>query len=447
LLSRRSFVALQHRNFRLIWIGLLVSFSGSMMQNAALLWHVSLLVSPERKGLALGLVGLVRVLPVIVFSLISGVVADAWDRRKLMLFTQTAAAVVSLALALLAFNGLSVAWPIYALAALGSAVGAFDLPARQALVPMLVPREHLPNAITLNTIMFQTASVVGPAIGGLLIATTSVGWAYLANAVSFAFVIAALLMMRQVPAREPSVGGSRDDVSLHAALEGLRFVFRSPLIRSTMLLDFFATFFSSATALLPIFAQDILQVGATGYGWLYAAPAVGAMVTSAAMVPLTERIRRRGPVLLWAVAGFGLATVVFGLSRSFWLTFFCLAMTGATDTVSMIIRNIVRQFETPDRLRGRMIGVNMVFFMGGPQLGELEAGVVANWLGATFSVVSGGIGCLIATGWVAATTPGLRHYGKTEGPPAPAKAPPPLPSPAIEGHETDSTAAAPTLQK
>ena len=447
MLSRRSFVALQHRNFRLIWIGLLVSFSGSMMQNAALLWHVSLLVSPERKGLALGLVGLVRVLPVIVFSLISGVVADAWDRRKLMLFTQTAAAVVSLALALLAFNGLSVAWPIYALAALGSAVGAFDLPARQALVPMLVPREHLPNAITLNTIMFQTASVVGPAIGGLLIATTSVGWAYLANAVSFAFVIAALLMMRHVPAREPSVGGSRDDVSLHAALEGLRFVFRSPLIRSTMLLDFFATFFSSATALLPIFAQDILQVGATGYGWLYAAPAVGAMVTSAAMVPLTERMRRRGPVLLWAVAGFGLATVVFGLSRSFWLTFFCLAMTGATDTVSMIIRNIVRQFETPDRLRGRMIGVNMVFFMGGPQLGELEAGVVANWLGATFSVVSGGIGCLIATGWVAATTPGLRHYGKTEGPPAHAQAPPPLPSPAIEGHETDSTAAAPTLQK
>jgi len=418
-----------------------------MMQNAALLWHVSLLVSPERKGLALGLVGLVRVLPVIVFSLVSGVVADAWDRRKLMLFTQTAAAVVSLALALLAFNGLSVAWPIYALAALGSAVGAFDLPARQALVPMLVPREHLPNAITLNTIMFQTASVVGPAIGGLLIATTSVGWAYLANAVSFAFVIAALLMMRHVPAREPSVGGSRDDVSLHAALEGLRFVFRSPLIRSTMLLDFFATFFSSATALLPIFAQDILQVGAKGYGWLYAAPAVGAMVTSAAMVPLTERIRRRGPVLLWAVAGFGLATVVFGLSRSFWLTFVCLAMTGATDTVSMIIRNIVRQFETPDRLRGRMIGVNMVFFMGGPQLGELEAGVVANWLGATFSVVSGGIGCLIATGWVAATTPGLRHYGKTEGPPAPAQAPPPLPSPAIEGHETDSTAAAPTVQK
>ncbi len=447
MISRRSFVALQHRNFRLIWIGLLVSFSGSMMQNAALLWHVSLLVSPERKGLALGLVGLVRVVPVIVFSLISGVVADAWDRRKLMLFTQTAAAVVSLVLATLAFNALRVAWPIYALAAMGSAVGAFDLPARQALVPMLVPREHLPNAITLNTIMFQTASVVGPAIGGVLIGTTGVGWAYLANAISFACVIVALLMMRDVPAVERAAGGSKDDVSLHAALEGLRFVFRSPLIRSTMLLDFFATFFSSATALLPIFAQDILRIGAQGYGWLYAAPAAGAMVTSALMVPLTDRIDRRGPVLLWAVAGYGLATVVFGLSRSFWLTFFCLAMTGATDTVSMIIRNIVRQFETPDRLRGRMIGVNMVFFQGGPQLGELEAGAVANWFGAPFSVVSGGIGCLIAVGWIAAATPMLRHYGRTEGPPAPALAPPPLPAPAIEGHETDSTAAAPIVQK
>ncbi len=177
-----------------------------------------------------------------------------------------------------------------------------------------------------------------------------------------------------------------------------------------MLLDFFATFFSSASALLPIFAQDVLRVGARGYGWLYAAPAVGAVLMSAVMIPLTSRIKRRGPVLLWAIGGYGLATAVFGISRWFWLTFFCLAMTGAMDTISMIIRNIVRQLETPDRLRGRMIGVNMVFFQGGPQLGELEAGFVANWLGPVVSVVSGGVGCLIATAWVAATTPALRHY-------------------------------------
>ena len=413
MFSRASFVALSHRNFRLIWIGLLVSFTGSMMQSAALLWHVSLLVSPEKRGLALGLVGLVRVVPVIILSMVSGVVADAWDRRTLMLFTQTGSAVVALALAWLTFRGVSVVWPIYALAALSSAVGAFDLPARQALLPTLVPREHLPNAISLNTTMMQTASVAGPALGGLVIAASSVGWAYVVNAISFGFVILALVAMRNVPVREPSAAGQRDDVSLHAALEGLRFVFRSPLIRSTMLLDFFATFFSSATALLPIYAQDILHVGAEGYGWLYAAPAAGALVTSAALVPLAEHIERRGVTLLWAVAGYGVATVVFGLSRSFWMTFICLMLIGATDTVSMVIRNIIRQLETPNRLRGRMSGVNMVFFMGGPQLGEFEAGAVANWLGATVSVVSGGVGCLIATAWVALTTPALRRYVRT----------------------------------
>jgi MFS family permease len=409
--SRDSFVALRHRNYRLIWIGLLASMSGSTMQNAALLWHVSLLVPPERKGLALGMVGLVKVVPIIFFSIVSGVVADAWNRRRLMLFTQAGSAVVAGGLALLAYSGSTTVWPIYALAALSAAVSTFDLPARQALVPMLVPREHLPNAISLNTIMFQTASVVGPALGGVLIAASGVTWAYVINALSFGFVIIALVMMRDVPEREPSQDGSRDDVSWHAALEGLRFVFRQPLIRSTMLLDFFATFFSSATALLPIFAQDILAVGPRGYGWLYSAPAIGAVATSAAMIPITTQIRRRGPVLLWAVAVFGLATVVFGVSRSFWLTFACLAVTGAADTISMIIRNIVRQLETPDRLRGRMIGVNMVFFIGGPQLGEFEAGALASWVGPTFSVVSGGVGCLVATAWVAATTPALRHYG------------------------------------
>jgi MFS family permease len=409
--SRDSFVALRHRNYRLIWIGLLASMTGSTMQNAALLWHVSLLVPPERKGLALGVVGLVKVAPIIFFSIVSGVVADAWNRRRLMLFTQTGSAIVAAGLAGLAYSGSTTVWPIYGLAALSAAVSTFDLPARQALVPTLVPREHLPNAISLNTIMFQTASVAGPALGGLVIAAGGITWAYSLNALSFGFVIVALLMMRDVPERAPSQDGSRDDVSWHAALEGLRFVFRQPLIRSTMLLDFFATFFSSATALLPIYAQDILAVGPRGYGWLYAAPAIGAVATSAVMIPITAGIKRRGPVLLWAVAVFGLATLLFGLSRSFWLTFACLAVTGAADTISMIIRNIVRQLETPDRLRGRMIGVNMVFFIGGPQLGEFEAGALASWVGPTFSVVSGGVGCVLATAWVAATTPALRHYG------------------------------------
>jgi MFS family permease len=405
----------------LLWLGLLASFTGSFMRNAALLWHVSLLVAPEHKGLALGMVGLVQVAPIVIFSLVSGVVADALDRRRVMIATQGAAACVGLALGFLAFRGLSTVWPLYALAALGAVVGTFDLPARQALVPSLVPREHLPNAISLNAIAVQAASVLGPSIGGLLIASKGVGLAYVLYAILSGCAILALLLLHDLPQeRRAAAAGDVDPAervsfSWHAALEGLRFVFRSPLIRSTMLLDFAATFFSSATALLPIFAQEILRVGARGYGWLYAAPAAGALISSAVMVPLTERIIRRGQILLWAVSAYGAATVAFGMSRSFSVTFLCLALTGASDTVSMVIRNVVRQLETPDRLRGRMTSVNMMFFMGGPQLGELEAGLVANWFGAPFSVISGGVGCLIATVWVAATTPALRRYRRGAG--------------------------------
>jgi MFS family permease len=181
-----------------------------------------------------------------------------------------------------------------------------------------------------------------------------------------------------------------------------------------MLLDFFATFFSSATALLPMFAQDILHVGAVGYGQLSAAMSIGALITSGILVQIVHRIVNRGRVLLWAVFWYGAATILFGLSKNFWLTYLCLAITGAADTVSMVLRNIIRQLTTPDHLRGRMTSVNMIFFMGGPQLGELEAGLVANGLGAPFSVVSGGIGCLIATGWIALKTPPLRRYRRDD---------------------------------
>jgi MFS family permease len=381
------------------------------MQNAALLWHVALLSPPGSKGLALGGVGLVKVVPIIGFSMLSGMAADALDRRKLMIITNTCAAFVALALAYVTWRGVTSVWPLYGLAFLGASVGTFDPPARQSLVPMLVPRDHLPSAISLNAIMMQAASVTGPAVAGLLIASTSLAWVYLLNAVSFVAVIVAVLMMRGIKGdAHHAHAGEKPDISVRSAVEGLRFVFRSPIIRSTMLLDFFATFFSSATALLPIFAQDILQVGPEGYGWLYAAPAAGALTMSAGMVLLTSRIERRGPVLLWAVALYGLATVGFGFSRSFWLTWACLALTGVADAVSMVIRNIVRQLETPDHLRGRMMGVNMLFFQGGPQLGEIEAGAVANWFGAPFSVITGGIGALVATGWIAAATPELRRY-------------------------------------
>jgi len=404
-----SIAALRHRNFRLLWAGQLVSITGSLMQTAAILWHVSLLVPPEKKALALGMVGLVRVVPLIFFAIVSGVFADAHDRRRLMLFTQTAMALCATVLALLTFRGLHSLWPIYLLSALSAAAGSFDGPARQALIPNLVPREDLPNALSLMTIAWQTGAVLGPSLAGIIIASLGIGWTYALNAVSFLAVIGALVLMRGVRERETT---ERSAISLHAALEGLRFVFRQPIIRSSMLLDFFATFFSSATALLPIFAQDILHVGARGYGWLYAAPSIGAGLTGLVMVGVVDRIERRGRVLFWAVAGYGLATVAFGVSRQFWLTFLCLALTGATDTVSMVLRNIIRQLATPDHLRGRMSGVNMIFFAGGPQLGELEAGLVANWFGAPISVMTGGLGCLVAVAWIAGRTPALRGYEK-----------------------------------
>jgi MFS family permease len=383
------------------------------MQSAAILWHVSLLVPEDQRALALGMVGLVRVVPVIVFSLLSGVAADVYDRRRLMLMTQSVMAIFAVALAALTWRGLDVVWPIYAIAAASSAAGAFDQPARQALTPNLVPREHLANALTLNTIMFQVAAVIGPALGGIVIGQLGVAWTYAFNAVSFLVVIAALLMMPASAGHEfVGQGAKKTAFTLDAAMEGLRFVFRAPLIRSTMLMDFFATFFSSAMALLPLYAQDILAIGASGYGWLYAAPATGAIVTSAIMVRTVDSIDRRGRILTWAIVGYGLATVGFGLSREFWLSFTFLALTGAADTVSMVFRNLIRQLETPDHLRGRMVGVNMVFFMGGPQLGELEAGLVAQWQGPVVSVVSGGLACVVATAWIAATTPALRRYRK-----------------------------------
>jgi MFS family permease len=396
------FAALRSRNFRLLWIGQFISFTGSQMQSVAILWQVYALTHDP---LALGAVGLVRLIPIFVFGILSGVVADSLDRRKLLLVTQSGMAVVALAFAALSFtHTITIGW-LYVLAMLSSTFGAFDSPARQSLIPNMVPAEDLANAFSLNSTMFQAAGVLGPAISGLLIGRSGLGWVYFINAVSFLAVIFSLLAMT-------GIGGRIEDrgrISFGAAAEGMRFVFSQPIIRSTMLLDFIASFFASATALLPIFAADILRVGAEGYGVLFSAAAIGALTAGVAL-SLIHRIPRQGSVLLAAIGLFSLGTIVFGISRVFWITFCALALTGAADMVSTVIRNTARQLQTPDSLRGRMVSLNMIFFMGGPQLGEFEAGAVANWLGAPASVVLGGLGSLIATIWVAATTPELRKY-------------------------------------
>lgn len=404
-----SATALRHRDFRLLWIGMLASQSGSMMQSAAILWHV---YEVTHSPLALGTVGLVRVLPIIGFSMVSGVAADRLDRRKLMMAAQAGMAVCALALGLEAYLSIHEVWPIYLLAALSSSFAAFDLPARQALIPSLVPRSDLPNALSLSATMFQAASIAGPAMAGIILARYGLPWAYWLNAASFMAILAALISMSYRPSHPPKDHASG---GLAAAIEGLRYVRNEPIILSSMLLDFFATFFSSATALLPIYAREILKVGPVGYGWLYAAAAIGALITGA-FLSLKREINTSGKLLMISVILYGLATVAFGFSTTFLPAFLALATVGASDTVSMVIRNTIRQLNTPDSLRGRMVSVNMIFFMGGPQLGELEAGLAASWFGAPFSVVSGGIGCLVAVFFVAKLWPMLWNYDTTRTP-------------------------------
>jgi MFS family permease len=402
-----ALVPLRHRNFRLFWLGTFVSMAGSMMRNAAILWHVSLLAPPGHKAIALGGVGLVRVVPIIGCSLIAGATADAFDRRRVLFVTNSVMLAISTALAVVTLSGYRELAIVYALAALSAAAGTFDNPARNSFFPSLVPREQLPNAISLNSILFQAASVIGPMIGGFVIAVSSVGWVYVVDAASFLVLIGSLLAMRDVVVR-PSAG--RPPLTFGTVREGIAFVFGTPLIRSSMLLDFFATFFASATALLPVFAQDILHVGAHGYGVLSSATAAGAVVTSLAMVRIVDRVRRRGRLLVAAAVTYGLATVAFGLSTVFSLSLLCLFLAGAADMVSTVLRNVIRQLATPDHLRGRMTSVNMIFFMGGPQLGELEAGAVAQAFGPVVSVTSGGLACVLSVLWIAWRTPALAKY-------------------------------------
>jgi MFS family permease len=282
---------------------------------------------------------------------------------------------------------------------------AFDNPARQAMVPSLVPREHLTNAVSLSSTSMQLATILGPTLAGVMIATISVGSVYVVDAVSFVGVLVALLIIHP-----PRIVGAVTRVSLAAATDGLRFVLRTPILLSTMLLDFVATFFGSATALLPIFARDILHVGPGGYGLLYAAPSAGAIVAGVVMAFAGGMISRQGRVILISVTAYGAFTVIFGMSTSFALSLAALAGVGASDTVSMILRQTVRQIVTPDVMRGRMTSVSMVFFMGGPQLGEIEAGLVARSFGAPFSVISGGIAAVIVTVLIATRATRLRRY-------------------------------------
>ena len=407
-LARRlaPLAALQHRDFLLLWLGQFVSTLGNQMRIVAVNWQVYELAKASGAldpALALGLIGLARVIPIVATALLSGLVADRVDRRHLLVATSVASLLGSVALALISQAGSPPLWLIYLIVAAVAVASAFEMPARQAIVPTLVPPAHLPNALSLNIITWQLATIAGPSLAGLLIAHSGVAPVYWIDAASFLAVVVAALLMRPrgAPAATPAV-------NLQAALDGLRFVFRNPLMASSMLLDFFATFFGAAMTLLPLFADQVLHVGTAELGLLYAAPSAGALLAAAVLTTLT--IRRQGAVMLWSVALFGVCTLVFGLSRSFPLTLLALAGTGATDTVSMVIRGTIRQLNTPDELRGRMTAVSMIFFAGGPQLGELESGVAASLLGAPLAVGLGGLLCVVMVGVTAWYARDLRTY-------------------------------------
>jgi MFS family permease len=381
------------------------------MQAAAVLWHVSELTD---EPIFLGGVGLVQLIPLIVFSLLAGVTADAVNRRRLMFFTQGIIAILSTSLGILTLLGLDSIPAIYAILFLSSAFWAFDEPAQESLVPNLVPHDALTNAFSFTSIAVKSGAILGPSLAGLILARYGIAYAYFLNALSFMAVIASLLLMGPVEqVIDERISGLRElfnPTSLVTSVwDGLRFVLNQPIILSSMLLDGFAMLFGSVTALLPIYAKDILGIGVEGYGILLAAPSIGAAIVAVAL-SFVNRIHHQGRILLLAVGAFALSAIVFGLSHSFILTFIALFMTGLTDTVSQVLRNTIRQLQTPDHLRGRTVSINQIFFAGGPEMGQLEAGLMAQLFGPVVAVVSGGIGVLIVTGGIALRFPELRRY-------------------------------------
>lgn len=403
---KRAYHSLRHRDFRLLWFADAVSMLGTQMQRVAIGWQVYELTGDP---LQLGLLGLVRFLPVLLFGIVGGVIADQRDRRVILLASISVLAASSIALAVMAWTDSASMPLIYGISFFSAAVSAVAGPSRQALFPALVPRAELAGAATLNILAMQTAGVTGPALGGVIIGLGGLGLTYALDAVSFGAVLIAVLLMRARPDVPPlQVTG------FAAAKEGLKFLWGMPILLAVMSLDFFATFFGASTTLLPIFAEEVFGMGARGYGLLVSAPAAGAVLGSLVMsvLPIPRRV---GLGIVVAVAAYGACLLGFGLSQTVWLSLLLLAGSGAADTVSMAFRHTIRNLVTPDQLRGRIAAAHSTFAMGGPQLGEFEAGLVAAAFGTPFSVASGGAATIIACLVVVRMVPSIARY-RTDSP-------------------------------
>lgn len=392
---------LRYRDFTLLWAGFFVSQVGSQMQVVAVAWQVYRLTHDP---LALGALGLARILPVIALGVFGGLVADLVDRRRLLLATQIAMMATSLGLFALSATDRVTVPILYAFCLMSGTAVALSNPARQALIPTLVPESLLARALGLSITSWQLATVVGPTVGGIVLAARGPALVYLIDGVSFVAMILALLAIRSRGAAAPE---ARAD--WRSVVEGFRFLAHTPILLSLMLLDFLGTFFAGAMLLLPIFADQLLEVGPTGLGLLFAAPSVGAAIVALTIAlkgppPLT------GATVLSSVALYGIAIAAFGSATSFVLALAFLTVAGAADGVSTVVRQTLRQLLTPNELRGRMTGVSMIFFMGGPQLGELEAGVLGRLIGVRASVVLGGLACATSALLFALRARGLRRF-------------------------------------
>ena len=349
-----------------------------------------------RSPLVLGNVGLVQVAPFFLFALLAGHFADRYNRRHIILITQALALITAVALM---FSGLSVA-VIYGCLFFNASARAFQGPARLSILTQVVPIEHVGNAVTWNSSAQELASVGGPALAGILLSVRGSQVVYGAQFLCALIVLGCYGAMRFRPA--PVVAKS-------TMTEGVKFLFRDKLILSASSLDLLAVLFGGATALLPIFSVEILKGGVHTLGWLRAAPSVGA-VLMALVIAHSPKIERAGVALLGAVAGYGICTIVFGLSRSFWLSFAMLLLTGAFDNVSVVLRQSLLQTHPPDWVRGRVLAVNSIFISSSNQLGAVESGLTAQWMGAVGSVVFGGIATLFVAGGFAGFSKKLKEW-------------------------------------
>ena len=378
--DRPGYAAFRSRDFRLFSASRLLSIMALQMQNVAVGW---LIYDLTRSAFALGLVGLSAFVPALSLVLVTGHVADVFDRRLIMLFAHAVTALSAAGLVVFAAMGAAAAVPVYALVALAGTGRAFGLPAQQALLPLLVPREDFGNAVAWNSSVNQTATISGPALGGVLyLLGPTVVFATVAAAFAAAALLAALIVPRPPERR-------RERTSWTTLVAGLSFIRAHPVVLGAISLDLVAVFLGGATALLPIFAQDILHVGPVGLGLLRSAPAVGALAMAFTLAhrPVARNAGRR---MLQAVALFGLSTIGFGLSTSLHLSLACLALIGAADMVNVYVRQTLVQTETPDAMRGRVAAVNSIFIGASNELGEFESGTLAALLGAVPAVVIGG---------------------------------------------------------